>query len=391
TTTAAATGAGTGSGGDAAEAGSGWGTLVTVVLGIIMVGVDGTVVSIANPAIARSLHASLSDLQWITNAYLLALAVSLIPGGKLGDGFALSSAGVGLAGSVGGVVAMRTLQGVFGGILLPNTLALLRAAFPGDQFNRAVGIWGASSGAAIAGGPVVGGLLVEHVSWQSVFFINVPIGVAAIVSGVLVMPESRESVRGRFDVAGLVLLAGSLFCLVFGIVESETLGWGDATVLGLLAAAVVIGAVFVAVERRTGNPLVPLHLLAQPSIALGVVTLLITFAALFGTAFFVSLYLQNVLDLDPVAAGVRLLPLIGLFSLASPLAGRAVGRYGPRVPITVGMLLVSAALFGLLPVGATSPFWTLAVPLAVLGLGLALVVVASTEAIVAAAPVDEAD
>jgi len=403
TTTAAATGAGTGSGGDAAEAGSGWGTLVTVVLGIIMVGVDGTVVSIANPAIARSLHASLSDLQWITNAYLLALAVSLIPGGKLGDrfgrrrlfligvaGFALSSAGVGLAGSVGGVVAMRTLQGVFGGILLPNTLALLRAAFPGDQFNRAVGIWGASSGAAIAGGPVVGGLLVEHVSWQSVFFINVPIGVAAIVSGVLVMPESRESVRGRFDVAGLVLLAGSLFCLVFGIVESETLGWGDATVLGLLAAAVVIGAVFVAVERRTGNPLVPLHLLAQPSIALGVVTLLITFAALFGTAFFVSLYLQNVLDLDPVAAGVRLLPLIGLFSLASPLAGRAVGRYGPRVPITVGMLLVSAALFGLLPVGATSPFWTLAVPLAVLGLGLALVVVASTEAIVAAAPVDEA-
>ena len=384
-------------------AGSGWGTLVTVVLGIVMVGVDGTVVSIANPAIARSLGASLSDLQWITNAYLLALAVALIPGGKLGDrfgrrlmfligvgGFALSSAGVGLAGSVGGVVAMRTLQGLFGGILLPNTLALLRAAFPGDRFNRAVGIWSASSGAAIAGGPVVGGLLVEHVSWQSVFFINIPIGAAAMVSGLLVMPESRESVRGRFDVPGLVLLAGALFCLVFGIVESENLGWGDTTVLGLLGAAVVLGGVFALVERRAPSPLVPLHLLAQSSIALGVVTLLLTFSALFGTTFFISLYLQNVLGLDPVAAGIRLLPLIGLFSLTSPFAGRAVGRYGPRVPITAGMLLVAAALFGLLTLGVASPFWALALPLAVMGPGLALVLVASTEAIVAAAPVDEA-
>ncbi|HVX21000.1 MAG TPA: MFS transporter [Acidimicrobiales bacterium] len=385
------------------DTGSGWGTLVTVALGVIMVGVDGTVVSIANPAIARSLGASLSDLQWITNAYLLALAVSLIPGGKLGDrfgrrllflvgvgGFALSSVGVAVAGSVGGVVAMRTLQGVFGGILMPNTLALLRAAFPGDRFNRAVGIWSASSGAAIAGGPVVGGLLVEHVSWQSVFFVNVPIGAAAMVSGLLVMPESRESVRGRFDVPGLVLLAAALFCLVFGIVQSENLGWGDPVVLVLLAAAVVLGAGFVAVERRAGTPLVPLHLLAQSSIALGVVTLLLTFAALYGIAFFTSLYLQNVLGLDPVAAGVRLLPLIGLFSVTSPFAGRAVGRYGPRVPITAGLLLVTVALAALLGLGVASPFWALAVPLAAMGLGVALVVVASTEAIVAAAPVDEA-
>ena len=162
---------------------NGFGTLVTVALGVVMVGLDATVVSIANPAIGRSLDASLADLQWITNAYLLALAVALSPAASSATaigrrkvfligvvGFVLASVGVAVVGSVTGVIVMRTLQGIFGGLLLPNTIALLRAAFPADQLNRAVGIWSATSAAAIAGAPVIGGLLVERVSWQSVFF-----------------------------------------------------------------------------------------------------------------------------------------------------------------------------------------------------------------------------
>lgn len=380
-----------------------WGTLVTVALGVIMVGLDGTVVSIANPAIGRSLHASLSDLQWITNSYLLAIAVVLIPGGKLGDrygrrlvflvgvaGFTLSSVGVAVVGSVSGVIAMRTVQGVFGALLLPNTIALLRAAFPPEELNRAVGIWSSCSAAAIAGAPVVGGLLVEKVDWQSVFLLNVPVGVATVVCGLTVMPESRESVRLRFDFAGLVLLATAVFCLVYGVIRSESAGWSDPATLGLLAASVAVGALFAVVEQRSDHPLLPTHLFATRSITLGVVTLLLNFFALYGVLFFVSLYFQNVQHLDAIQAGLRLLPLIGVFSLTSPYAGRVTTRFGARGPITGGLLLISAALAGMLGMGSGSSFWSLCPSLVGIGLGIALVVVASTEAIIASAPVDEA-
>ena len=380
-----------------------WGTLVTVALGVVMVGLDGTVVSIANPAIGRSLHASLADLQWITNAYLLALAVGLIAGGKLGDrygrrrvfligvvGFTLASVGVAVSGSVGGAIVMRTVQGIFGALLMPNTIALVRAVFPPDELNRAVGIWSSASAAAIAGAPVIGGFLVQNVNWQSVFFINVPIGVATVASGLIVMPESRESVRQRFDGAGLVLLAGALFCLVYGVIHSETAGWGSAESVALLAGSAILAGAFIAVEQRRAAPLLPLHLFRSRSISLGVVTLLLNFFALYGVLFFVSLYFQNVQHLDAIQAGLRLLPLIGIFSIASPYAGRVTTRFGARIPITFGLALSTASLVGLLTIGTHSSFWSLCPSLVGIGLGVALVVVASTEAIIANAPVDEA-
>ena len=380
-----------------------WGTLITVALGVVMVGLDGTVVSIANPAIGRSLHASLADLQWITNSYLLALAVGLIPGGKLGDrygrrlvfligvaGFELSSVGVAVSGSVSGAIAMRTVQGLFGALLLPNTIALLRAAFPEEELNRAVGIWSSSSAAAIAGGPVIGGLLVEDVNWQSVFLINVPVAIATVICGLAVMPESRESVRQRFDLPGLVLLAGAVFCLVYGVIHSESAGWTAPSSLALLIGSVGLGAVFVVVELYRQAPLLPMHLFASRSIPLGAVTLVLNFFALYGVLFFVSLYFQNVQHLDAVQGGVRLLPLIGVFSLTSPYAGRVTTRFGARGPITVGLLLSTASMLSLLTIDTGSSFWSLCPGLIGIGLGIALVVVASTEAIIASAPVDEA-
>jgi predicted MFS family arabinose efflux permease len=187
-----------------------------------------------------------------------------------------------------------------------------------------------------------------------------------------------------------VLLAGAVFCLVFGVIHSETWGWGDARTLGLLGGFVVLMGAFVGVEARSRHPLVPLHLFASRSISLGVVTLLLNFFALYGVLFFVSLYLQNVQHLDAVQAGLRLLPLIGVFAAASPYAGRVTTRFGASVPITVGLAVTTVSLVGLIGIGEHTSFLVLGPSLLGIGLGVALVVVASTEAVIANAPVDEA-
>lgn len=394
---------GPGTRGSGGRRGNPWLTLAAVAFGVIMVGLDGTVVAIANPYIARGLHASLPDLQWVTNAYLLALAVGLVLGGRLGDrfgrrltylvgvvGFAGFSAAVGPAGSISGVIAFRTLQGLAGALLLPNTLALLRSAFPAEKLNAAVGIWGGSSAVAIAAGPIVGGLLVEHISWQSVFYLNVPVGALGLVLGLAVLAESRESVRHRFDLAGLATLALSLFSLVFGVIKAQTWGWGSPKTLSLLGASVVIGALFALVESRVEHPLVPLRLFRDRSVSLGTLTVLLNFFALFGVLFFVSLYLQSVFGYSPVEAGVRTLPLTTLFVVSSPLGAWLTGKFGPRVPIAVGLGAVTASLAFLTQLEVHSPYLYLWPPLVGLGLGIGLVVVASTDAIVGNTPVDDA-
>ena len=197
---------------------------MAISLGVMMVALDGTVVSVANPTIQRDLNATLAGLQWVTNGYLLALAVLLIPGGKLGDrfgrrrifaigiaGFALASLGCALSSSIGVLVCFRVIQGVSGAMLMPNTLAILRATFPPEQLARAVGIWGATSALAVASGPIVGGLLVEHISWESIFLLNLPLGAIALTTTLLVVKESTEPVHERFDFPGLILL-GRCWC-----------------------------------------------------------------------------------------------------------------------------------------------------------------------------------
>ena len=244
-----------------------WLTLISVALGVIMVGIDGSVVAVANPYIGKDLHASLADLQWVTNSYLLVIAVTLILGGKLGDrfgrrrifligvtGFALTSLAIGLVGTIDGVILLRGLQGACGALLLPNTLALLRAAFPPDELNRAVGIWVSASATATAAGPIVGGIFVEHISWQSVFYINVPIGAVALVVGALVLNETRESTHQRFDIPGVITLALGLLAIVYGLIKAQSWGWGSARTLGVIAVGLLLLATFVAVERVVRDP-----------------------------------------------------------------------------------------------------------------------------------------
>ncbi|GAA3198082.1 DHA2 family efflux MFS transporter permease subunit [Actinocorallia longicatena] len=377
-----------------------WLTLVAVSLGVMMVGLDATVVSIANPAIAADLGADLSGLQWVTNAYLLALAVTLIPAGKIADrfgrratfvagiiGFAAASVAVGLAPSLGWVIAFRVLQGFAGALLQPASLAILRNTFPPERLNAAIGIWGATVGISIAGGPIVGGLLVEHATWESVFFLNAPLGLIALVMSLWVIRESRgEDPHGSFDLPGVALLSGSLFALVWGLIKAGSDGFGAQVPMASFAAAAVLMALFVANELRAEHPLLPLGLFRSASLSAATVLIVLGFFAMFGTIFFITLYLQQIHGMSPVDAGVRMLPMTGVFIVASPIAGALTQRFGPRVPLMLGMAITAAAMFGLSRIGVDAAYSAIWPWFVLIGTAFGLVIVAGTEAIVGNAP-----
>jgi EmrB/QacA subfamily drug resistance transporter len=383
--------------------GNAWWTLAAVSIGVIMVGLDASVVAIANPRIAADLHASLPDLQWITDAYLLALASLLIFGGKLGDrfgrreiffigviGFALTSVGIGMIGTVAGVIGLRALQGVFGALLMPSTLAIVRSAFPPEKLNTAVGIWGAASGVSIAAGPIVGGLLVEHVSWQSVFYINAPIALAALVIGALAIVESRSEHAHRLDVPGITALSGGLFLIVFGLIKAQNWGWLAPKTLAFIVAGVLAIVVFVVIELRSQEPLLPMHLFANRSLSIGTAVVVINFFALFGALFFMTLYLQNVHGFSPFDAGVRTLPLSVALMVSAPLSGVITQRFGPRPAMVAGLAAVATALFLLTSLRTGSGYDALWPAFTLLGAGIGLVLTASSDAIVGNASVDDA-
>ncbi|MFF7978736.1 MFS transporter [Streptomyces sp. NPDC007901] len=379
-----------------------WFTLITVAVGVMMVALDGTIVAIANPAIQKDLGATFAQVQWITNGYFLALAVSLITAGKLGDrfghrqtflvgvvGFAAASGAIGLSSSIGAVVTFRVFQGLFGALLMPAALGLLRATFPAEKLNMAIGIWGMVIGASTAGGPILGGVLVQHVSWQSVFFINVPVGAIALALGIVMLLDHRaENAPRSFDLPGIALLSGAMFCLVWALIKAPAWGWGDGKTWAFIAASVLGFALFSFWETRVKEPLIPLGLFRSVPLAAGVVLMVLMAIAFMGGLFFVTFYLQNVHGMDPVDAGLHLLPLTGMMIVGSPLAGAAITKLGPRIPLAGGMAATAIAMYGMSTLKADTGSGIMAVWFALLGLGLAPVMVGATEVIVGNAPME---
>ncbi|MBP2705232.1 DHA2 family efflux MFS transporter permease subunit [Microbispora sp. RL4-1S] len=374
-------------------------TLLAVSLGVIMVMLDATVVSIANPVIGVDLKASLSDLQWVTSGYLLALAVFLITAGKLGDlfghkrvfligvaGFALTSLAIGLTSSIGMLIAFRVLQGLFGALLQPAALALLRSAFPGERLNMAMGAWGAIIGLSSAAGPIVGGLLVENVSWQSVFFINVPVGVAALAFGLWALTESRAKTLSRVDWLGVVMLSGAMFALVWAIIKAPEWGWADARTIGFLAAAVLIGAGFLFWQTRVSEPLLPLSLFRNVSVSVGTLLMILMAFSMFGAMFFLTFFFQGVHGLSPLQSGLRMLPMSAGMIVASPIAGMLIGKLGAKFTITGGMVITAVAMFLMSRLSLEATFQDSAIPFVLLAFGLSPVFVGATEIIVGNAP-----
>ena len=380
-----------------------WWTLGALAFALFMIMLDNTVVNVALPSIQRDLGIGLSELEWTVNAYALTFAVLMLSGGKLADffgrrrvfllGLALftfSSLACGLATSGGTLIGARTLQGVGAALMMPATLSIISATFPPRQRGLAIGIWAGVSAMALAIGPLIGGLIAEHIDWSWIFFVNVPIGILGLLVGRVVIEESRDtSSDQRLDLPGLLASGIGLFALTFTLIEANSYGWTDPVIVGLLALSAVALAAFVLLELHQRSPMLDLSLFRSSTFAgANVVALLVTLA-MFGVFFFMSIYMQNVLGYSATKTGAAFLPMTVLIILIAPIAGRSSDRIGSRALMTVGMLCLAASLALFSRLGLDSTFWDIFPGLIVGGFGMALVMTPMTAAALGSVPVEK--
>jgi EmrB/QacA subfamily drug resistance transporter len=364
-----------------------WWVLVAMVFGLFMPMLDSLVVNVALPTIQRKLGAGVSELQWIIDAYTLTFATFMLTGGTLADKFgrkrffiaglivfSIGSLLCGLATNMSELIAFRAFQGIGGSLLLPGSLAIISATFQGRERGAAIGIWSAMSGVAVAVGPLVGGYLVQNVNWQSIFFINVPIGIVAVVLTYFVVQDSRDSSGSRrLDPGGALTGTLGLFFLVYATIEGNARGWTDNLILGSYALAAVFLAAFVWIEMHRESPMLPLSLFRNPTFSASIGTAIAVFFALFGMTFFISLYLQNVVGYDPVATGIRMVPFTVMLLLIAPVAGRLSDRYGSRWFMAGGTALLGGGLAMALRMEVGSSYATVILPsMVMMGAGMAL-------------------
>jgi EmrB/QacA subfamily drug resistance transporter len=380
-----------------------WWTLGALAFSLFMICLDNTVVNVALPAIQRDLHVDLSQLEWTINSYTLTFAVSLLVGGKLADYvgrrrifllgmaiFVVASLACGLATSGSMLIGARAVQGIGAALMMPATLSLITVTFPREERGRAIGIWAAVSVSALALGPLVGGLLIQHASWQWIFFVNVPVGVIGLVIGRLVIVESRDaSADQRLDFAGLLVSAVGLFLLTFGLIEANRYGWGSMTIVGCFVGSAVAFIAFVALEHWQRAPMLDLRLFGNSTFSgANVVELLIMFV-MFGVFFFTSLYLQIVVGWSAVQTGAMFLPLTCIMVLEAPIAGKISDRIGSRWLISVGMLILGIAVLLLSRVGAHPRFSSLLVAFVVGGIGIGMTLTPAMAAVLGSVSEDQ--
>jgi len=385
----------------ATDDGKKWWVLVAMVFGLFMPMLDNLVVNVALPTIQHKLGAGVSGLQWIIDAYTLTFASFMLTGGALGDlygrkrffmsgliVFVTGSLLCGLSATTGQLIAFRALQGLGAAMLLPGSLSIITATFTGKDRGAAIGIWAAMSGLAIAIGPVIGGYLVEHVSWQSIFFINVPIGIFGLALTWFVVTESRDlSKSRRLDPPGLVTGTAGLFFLVYGLIEGNARGWTDGLILGAFVLAAVLLAIFIRIESRRASPMLPLSFFRIPTFAASNGVAAAIFFAMFGTIFYLTLYLQNILRYSPEGAGLRLFAFSVVMLVVAPNVGRLSDRYGSRGFMTAGPLIAAAGMLLLTRTQVDSSYWTVLLPaFLVLATGMSMTMTPMTAAVMASVP-----
>jgi EmrB/QacA subfamily drug resistance transporter len=381
-----------------------WWTLAAVSFGLFMIMLDNTIVNVALPSIERDLHMSISSLEWVVTAYALTFAALLITGGKLGDYygrrkmftfglaiFTLSSLACGFAPNAGFLIGMRAVQGVGSALMNPATLSIITATFEPRERGRAIGIWAGVSAMALAIGPLLGGLIVDNLNWNWIFFVNVPVGVVGIVVSQLVIRESRDTSHEQsIDIPGLVTSGLGLLALCYALIEGNKHGWTSAEIVGLFVASVVLLATFVVLEMRQRLPMLDLSLFRIASFSGANTVALLVSLGMFGVFFYVSLYVQNILGYSPTKAGATFLPMTVLIIVIAPLAGNFSDKIGSRWLMGAGMTLLGISLLLYLRVGVHSTYVSLLPQLILGGVGMAMTMSPMTSAAMASVPVDKA-
>jgi EmrB/QacA subfamily drug resistance transporter len=381
-----------------------WWTLAAVSVGLFMIMLDNTVVNVALPSMRQSLHMSLSELEWVVAGYALTFAAFMLTGGKLADyvgrrlifmvGLAVftgASLACGLAPNGGFLIGSRVVQGLGGALMNPATLSIITATFAPRERGKAIGIWAGVSGMALAIGPLVGGLLTEHVNWNWIFFINVPVGILGLLAIPFFIDESRDtSHEQRLDVPGLVTSAVGLFALTYAFIEANNYGWGSSRILGAFAVAAVMLVAFVVLEGRQRVPMLELALFKNRTFSGANGSMLFVGLAMFGTFFYVSIYMQQVLGYSPVQAGASFLPMTLLIILIAPRAGALTDKVGSRWLVGGGMTLLAVMLFYYSQLGANESFWAILPGLLIGGIGMGSTMTPLTAAAMSAVAVDKA-
>jgi EmrB/QacA subfamily drug resistance transporter len=380
-----------------------WWALIAITLCVLTVGFDTTILNVALPTLATALDAGNDDLQWIVNAYVLVFAGLLLPMGALGDRygrkrllmtglvlFAGASLVAVFATDAAQVIAARALMGIGGAILTPLTMAVLPVLFDERERGKAISLVTMGMGIGLPLGPIIGGYLLEHFWWGSIFVINIPVALIALVAVGFLVPESRSSTPRRIDLLGAVLSTLGLVSLVYGVIEAPTRGWTDARVLAGLAAGALLLAIFVLVERRRESPMIDLRLFRKPRFAWGTAAGTLASFALFGVLFILPQYLQAVRGNDAFGVGLRLLPLIGGLFIGAPLGERIAHLTATRLPVAAGLLIGALGLGLGARTEVGSGYGLVATWLVIAGLGIGLAITPAMDAVLGALPRDEA-
>ena len=378
--------------------------LVSVCLAVFAINLDTTIVNVALPQLSTQLNASLSDLQWVVDAYTLAFAALVLTAGSIGDrwgrrpalltgliGFAVASAVGAMVTDVQALIAVRFVMGAFAALIFPTTLSIITNTFE-DRRQRAgaIGVWGAVTGLGVAVGPVTGGLLLEYYSWPAIFAALVPVAIIATIAVAVLVPESKNPAQARLDPAGLLLSSAAVATLVYTLIEAPSRGWSSsATIVGLVVAS-LFAVAFVLVERRKTMPMLDVSVFKNPAFSAASSSVTLAFFALFGFIFLITQYFQFIRGYDALQTGVRILPVAATIAVGSVVGPALASRLGTRAVVTTGLLMLGAS-FGWIGLSSTfTSYSVIALQMMLMGIGLGFTTAPATESILSVLPAAKA-